>query len=140
MGIAAGAQFPDPPGGRDVPGKRRAPGDRLRTDRRRATAAAGNTDLRIGASRLAAEKFSVAAENETADAKPVASRLPLLPGGSVRKSSDRFLQFFGCAECDLLARLDLNLLAGRRIAANARGALAHLKNTEPADADALAFL
>src|SRR5215471_17942767 len=54
--------------------------------------------------------------------------------------SDGFLEFLGGAERDLLARLDLDRLAGRRIAPHAGGALAHLQNAEPADADALALL
>src|SRR5262249_51742398 len=39
-----------------------------------------------------------------------------------------------------LAGLDLNGLAGGRIAAHAGGPLAHLENTEPADADAVTLL
>src|SRR5258708_39806868 len=54
--------------------------------------------------------------------------------------SDRFLELLGGAEGDLLAGLDLDGFAGGRIAAHARGALAHLQDAEPADADALAFL
>src|SRR3977135_3303932 len=52
------------------------------------------------------------------------------------KRSDGFLQLLRGAERDLLARLDLDRLAGRRVAAHARGALAHLQDAEPADADA----
>src|SRR5262245_2139977 len=70
----------------------------------------------------------------------IAPRPPYLPGGSGRNSSDRFFQLFRSAEGDLFARLDLNLLARRRIAADARCALADLKNAETADTDALAFL
>src|SRR5665213_569685 len=55
------------------------------------------------------------------------------------RRSDRHLQFLGGAEGDLLARLDLDRLAGRRIAAHAGGALAHLENAEPGDLDPLAF-
>src|SRR6516162_3982444 len=54
-------------------------------------------------------------------------------------ASDRFFQFLGSAERDLLAGLDLNGLAGGGIAAHARGALAHLQDAEAADADTLAF-
>src|SRR5580658_8212016 len=54
--------------------------------------------------------------------------------------SDRFLEFLGGAEGDLLAGLDLDRFAGGRIAAHARGALADLQDAEPADADALALL
>src|SRR5579864_7350129 len=53
---------------------------------------------------------------------------------------DRLFQFLGGAEGDLLARLDLDRLAGGRVTAHARGALADLKDAEPADADALALL
>src|ERR1700737_652821 len=53
---------------------------------------------------------------------------------------DRFLQFLRGAERDLLAGLDLDRLAGRRVAAHARGALAHLQDAEAADADAVALL
>ena len=56
------------------------------------------------------------------------------------KRSDRFFQFLRGAEGDLLARLDLDRLAGRGVAAHARGALAHLQDAEPADADAVALL
>src|SRR3954468_16610851 len=51
-----------------------------------------------------------------------------------------FLQFLRGAERDLLAGLDLDRLAGGRIAAHARGALAHLQDAEAADADAVALL
>src|SRR5580698_4178609 len=54
--------------------------------------------------------------------------------------SDRFLEFLGGAEGDLLAGLDLDGFAGRGIAAHARGALADLQDAEPADTDALALL
>jgi len=43
-----------------------------------------------------------------------------------RDLSDRFLEFLGGAESDLLARLDLNGLSGGGIATHARGALPHL--------------
>src|SRR5580692_7001922 len=54
--------------------------------------------------------------------------------------SDGFLELLGGAEGDLLARLDLDRLAGRGIAAHASGALAHLKDSQAADADAVALL
>src|SRR5687767_6071611 len=54
--------------------------------------------------------------------------------------SDRFLQFLRGAEGNLLRRLDLDLLAGRGIAADACGALADLQDAEAADADAVALL
>src|SRR6185312_147584 len=52
---------------------------------------------------------------------------------------DRFLQFLGGSEGDLLARLDLDRLARRRVAAHAGGALTDLQNAESDHADALAF-
>src|ERR1043166_6820267 len=55
-------------------------------------------------------------------------------------ASDRFLQLLGGAEGNLLARLDLDRLAGRGIAAHARGALAHLKHAEADEANAIALL
>ena len=79
-------------------------------------------------------------KNETAGEKPVASRLPLLPGGSGRKSLDRFFQFLRSAESDFLAGFNLNLLAGRGIAADAGCALAHLKNAKAANTNAFALL
>src|SRR6202521_2907160 len=57
-----------------------------------------------------------------------------------KKGLDRFLEFLGGAEGDLLARLDLDRLAGGRIAPHASGALADLKDAETADAEAVAFL
>src|SRR6266478_2429859 len=62
---------------------------------------------------------------------------------SVRQSLarlDGFLQFLRGAKRDLLARLDLDRLAGRGIAAHARGALAHLQDAETANPDAVALL
>src|SRR6202521_3665841 len=56
------------------------------------------------------------------------------------KGLDRFLEFLGGAEGDLLARLDLDRLAGGGIAAHASGSLADLKDAESADAEAVAFL
>src|SRR5436853_2454745 len=54
--------------------------------------------------------------------------------------SDGFLEFLRGAERDLLARLDLDRLAGRGVAAHAGGALANLKDAEATDADAVALL
>src|SRR5450631_769369 len=54
--------------------------------------------------------------------------------------SDRHLEVLGGAEGDFLARLDLDRLAGPRVAAHARGALAHLKDAEPGDLHPLALL
>src|SRR5262245_12084092 len=51
-----------------------------------------------------------------------------------------FLEFFRRAEGHLLARLDLDRLAGRRIAAHARCALTNLKDAEATDADPVALL
>src|SRR6478672_7632026 len=62
---------------------------------------------------------------------------------SIRQSlarSDGFFQLLRGAEGDLLAGLDLDRLAGRGVAAHARGALAHLQDAEAADADAVALL
>src|SRR5580700_3650522 len=56
------------------------------------------------------------------------------------KSLHRFLEFLGGPEGDLLARLDLDRLARRRIAAHASGALADLKNSETVDAEPVPFL
>src|ERR1700722_482201 len=58
---------------------------------------------------------------------------------SYRVALDGFFQFLRGAEGDFLVCLDLNGLAGSRIAAHARGAFAHLQNAEAADADALAL-
>src|ERR1700675_3841499 len=65
------------------------------------------------------------------------SRQPMPPR---KKGLERFLEFLGGAEGDLLARLDLDRLAGGGIAAHASGALADLKDAESADAEAVAFL
>src|ERR1700761_4071539 len=56
------------------------------------------------------------------------------------RSLDRFLQFLGGAEGDLLARLDLDGFARRRIAAHAGGALAHDENAQTVETDAGALL
>ena len=45
-----------------------------------------------------------------------------------RVGSDRFFEFLGGTEGDLLAGLDLDGGAGRRITAHARGALADLQD------------
>src|SRR5262249_12050595 len=52
----------------------------------------------------------------------------------------RFLQFLGGPEGHLPARLDLDRLAGRRVAPHAGGPFAHLQDAETADADAVALL
>ena len=57
-----------------------------------------------------------------------------------RDFTQLFLQLLGGAEGDLLARLDLDRFAGGGVAAHAGGALAHLKDAEADDADALALL
>src|SRR4029079_15939017 len=54
--------------------------------------------------------------------------------------SDRHLEFLGGAKGNLFARLDVDLLAGRRIAAYAGGTLAHLQDAKPCDLHLLAFL
>src|SRR5260370_16689661 len=53
---------------------------------------------------------------------------------------DCFLEILGDAEGDLLRRLDLDRLAGRRVAAHARRTIADLKDAEARDADLVAFL
>src|SRR3546814_9818649 len=55
-------------------------------------------------------------------------------------TSDGFLQHLAGAEGNLLGGLDLDRLAGLRVAAHAGGALADLQDAEVADADALALL
>src|SRR3546814_9789308 len=62
------------------------------------------------------------------------------PGRSLRMTSDGFLQHLAGAEGNLLGGLDLDRLAGLRVAAHAGGALADLQDAEVADADALALL
>src|SRR6185312_10205746 len=52
-----------------------------------------------------------------------------------RKALDGFLQFLGGTEGDLLASLDLDLLAGRGIASHARGALADLQDAKSVETD-----
>src|SRR5512146_1434855 len=69
-----------------------------------------------------------------------ATHLPGFRTSRKRRSSDRFLQFLGGAEGDLLARLDLDLLARRRVAAHAGGALANHENAKTVEADTRAFL
>src|SRR5215204_3759538 len=62
------------------------------------------------------------------------------PRRGYRRGLDRFLEVLGDAEGDLLRRLDLDRLAGRRVAAHARRTVAHLKNAEARDADLVALL
>src|ERR1051325_6393008 len=70
---------------------------------------------------------------------------PLFPGLSKprlaprREISDGFLEVLRGAEGDLLARLDLDRFAGRRVAAHARRALPHLEDAEARDADFVAL-
>src|SRR5262245_3968467 len=54
----------------------------------------------------------------------------------VMPPSNRFLELLGGAEGNLLAGLDLDGLAGGRVAAHARRTLAHLQDAQAADADA----
>src|ERR1700687_2923922 len=61
-------------------------------------------------------------------------------GLRARERSDRFLELLGRAERDFLAGLDLDRLAGRRIASHPGGAVAHLQDAKPDDAQAVAFL
>src|ERR1051326_3239017 len=56
------------------------------------------------------------------------------------RSLDRFLQFLGGAERDLLGSLDLDRFARRRVAAHARTALAHDQDAQAIKADAGALL
>src|SRR3954454_23689760 len=67
----------------------------------------------------------------------VAAYRPLRFGAS---RSDRLLELLGRAEGDLLAGLDLDRLAGCRIAPHPGGARAHLENPEAGDADLGALL
>src|SRR5262245_61577842 len=55
-------------------------------------------------------------------------------------ASDRFREFLGSAEGNLFARLDRDRLAGSKVAARARGALADAKSPKSHDADTLALL
>src|SRR5437867_5849910 len=52
----------------------------------------------------------------------------------------RFFELLGSPERDLLAGLDVNSLAGRRVAPLAGSAFAHHQDAEPTDADAVALL
>ena len=62
------------------------------------------------------------------------------PDPSPSKTVDGFLEILGDAEGDLLRRLDLDRLAGRRVAAHACRTIAHLKDAEARDADLVALL
>src|SRR6185312_314960 len=72
------------------------------------------------------------------------TKTPPVRGGALHSGklerSDRHLEFFGGAEGDLFARLDLDRLAGRGVAAHAGGAPAHLQDAEPGNLDPLALL
>src|SRR3954470_2884684 len=57
-----------------------------------------------------------------------------------RGASDRLFEFLGGAERDLLAGLDLDRFAGRRIAPHAGCTLAYHQDAEAANADAVALL
>src|SRR6266849_11070673 len=63
-----------------------------------------------------------------------------LEAGRARERSDCFLELLGRAERDFLACLDLDRLAGRRIASHPAGAVAHLQDADPAEAEAVALL
>jgi hypothetical protein len=54
--------------------------------------------------------------------------------------SDRHLEFFCGAKSDFLARLDLNLLARRRVAPDPGSAIPHLQNSESGNLHALTIL
>src|SRR5579885_569766 len=81
-----------------------------------------------------------ARQRETAGAESSTPAVAIPRRVGLKRPSDRFFQFLGSAEGDLLGSLDLDRLAGRRVAAHTGGAPAHLQNAEAADADALAFL
>src|SRR5262250_3922135 len=68
------------------------------------------------------------------------SRQPIPHSPHQAKELDRFLEFLGGAERDFFARLDLDRLAGSRVAPHAGGALANLKDAEATDANAVALL
>src|SRR5258708_5861450 len=86
------------------------------------------------------ESANVVSKNEGCPSCPGETTDSLSARQSDNKALDGFLQFLRGAERDLLAGLDLDRLAGRRVTAHARGALAHLQDTEAADADAVALL
>src|SRR5882724_6900121 len=71
--------------------------------------------------------------------RPYTSLIRSSPEGEARKL-DGFLEFLGGAERHLLAGLDLDRLAGGRVAAHAGGALADLEDAEADQADAVALL
>src|SRR6202035_303626 len=87
---------------------------------------------------LRRRSVKLSSEHDTARLRAVgmaASRRAANAAGPVARSatdrtrlSDRFLEFLGGAEGDLLAGLDLDGFAGGRIAAHARGALAYLQD------------
>src|SRR5882757_11344818 len=56
------------------------------------------------------------------------------------RSLDRFLQFLGGAERNLLGSLDLDGFAGGGVAAHARTALAHHQDTQTIETDASTLL
>src|SRR5262245_5158879 len=101
-----------------------------------------NADTNVWPSKPARRVYARAArppKRTRACASPVTCRdQPSKHLGAIR--SDRLLELLGGAERDLLARLDLDRLAGGRIASHARRALPDLQDAEPADADAVALL
>ena len=75
----------------------------------------------------------------------IQSKTPGLAAGCLhfaetRRNLDGFLEFLGGAEGNLLARLDLDRLAGRGIAAHAGGALTDHENAKPVEANTVALL
>jgi len=55
------------------------------------------------------------------------------------RGSDRFLEILGSAERDLLTGLDLDCLAGRRVASHAGGAMPDLQDAQAHQAQAVAL-
>lgn len=91
--------------------------------------------------------FSLRPENKKAGRCPAFIwRSRVLPDCSdktrIAKKSvlDGFLEFFGSAESDFLAGLNLDLFAGRRVTAHARRTLTDLQDAETADADLVTLL
>jgi hypothetical protein len=62
-----------------------------------------------------------------------------MPAGKAERS-DRFFEILGSAERDLLAGLDLDGLARRRVAPHAGGAMPDLQDAQPHQAQAVALL
>jgi hypothetical protein len=72
------------------------------------------------------------------DAQPQATINPFMIG--YLRRSDRHLEFFGDAEGDLFAGLDLDRFTRRRITAHAGSTIPHLQTPESGDLYSLAFL